>query len=905
MPDKTHSTTEPTEDLAALQERVRALEERDRENALIRQAVEQSVHGIVISNAHGVITYANRTYIRMHGYGDNEIIGKSVREVHGETEWQEHGKAFALQAIKKGSHAGELMHLRKDGTHFPAWVLVTRLAGGNGEIRGFMATVRDITEQKKAEASLRESEARFRAQFKHVPVPTYIWTKTETDFQLTDFNDAAFAITNGGIAGYVGRTLTSMYPQRPEIHADMLECFRLQEIITREMPYRFETTGEDKILKVRYAYIPPDMVLVHTEDVTSRRMAEASLRESEQLLHEAQRLSLTGSWQLDIENEEFHLSPMMRDIQGLDRTTISLQEAFDVVHPDDRKRVDAAYSEAVAGGPKPLEYRILRPNGEVRRLNSPGARLIRDENGKPIRIVGVSQDITDRKKAEQALRESEERFRQLAENIKDVFWLLDWTEQKIIYASPAYETVWGRSLSQLRDDPLDWIDAIHPDDRERAQDAYFPAAVTSYNEVYRVIRPDGSLRWIHHRGFPIEDAEGRVYRMAGIAEDITDQKLAEDALRQSEERYRTLYDNNPSMYFTVDAKGIVKDVNEFGAEQLGYTVAELVGRPVLDIFHPDDRNEVHGQMVSCLQTPGRIAHWEYRKVCKDGRVIHVEEAARAVQAPGGERVVLVVCEDITERKRVEAALLDSERRFRTLTSLAPVGIFQTDAQGDCLFVNEKWCEFAGITQEQARGSHWPDALLPADQERVSAEWRAALEAGQEFASEFRFSTAQGNVSWLFAVALAMHDEHGTITGYLGTITDITKLKQAEDALRESEERFRFLYESNPSMYFTLDLDGRVLSVNQYGAEQLGYVPDELVGASVFDVFHPDDRESVREQLATCGKRPREIARWEYRKVRKDGKTIWVHEAARAVRGPNGETVILVVCEDITDRRGDV
>jgi PAS domain S-box-containing protein len=290
-----------------------------------------------------------------------------------------------------------------------------------------------------------------------------------------------------------------------------------------------------------------------------------------------------------------------------------LREALDRIHPGDRERVDAAYAQALAGGPRPLEYRIVRPNGEIRMAFCPGTRLVTDDSGAPLQIVGVTQDITERKKAEEALRESEERFRQLAENIKDVFWLLDWTEQKIIYASPAYETVWGRPIGQLQDDPLDWIDAIHPDDRDRAQDAYFPAAVTSYNEVYRIIRPDGSMRWIHHRGFPIEDESKRVYRMAGIAEDITEQKLAEAALRKSEERYRALYDNNPSMYFTVDGDGIVTAVNEFGAEQLGYTVEELIGQPVLEIFHPDDRNAVHGQ----LGVPEGVQGWA-GDVCRGG-----------------------------------------------------------------------------------------------------------------------------------------------------------------------------------------------------------------------------------------------------------------------------------------------
>lgn len=891
-----------TDELEALRARVRALEEQNKDDALIRRAVAQSIHGIAVTDANGNITLASATFARMRGYTQDEVMGKNYCLDSGDQRSTEVLREFERQARAEGSAEGEVWHTRKDGSAFPSRMTLTTVTDDAGNMTGIVITIRDITDQRNAEATLRESEAKFRALFKNIPVSTFIWEKTGDDFHLTGYNDAAIAMTLGHVADFAGRSLTEMYADSPQIRADVAHCFAAQTTITRDMPYRFRLSGEEKFLRVQYAYVPPDLVMVHTENITASKKADSALRESEKMLHDAQRLSLTGSWQLDRVSATIELSPTMRDIQGLDRTVLSLEEALDHIHPDDRERVDAAYTEALAGILRSLEYRIVRPNGEVRTLYSPSVRLISDGNGAPLRIAGVSQDITEHKKAEQALEESEERFRQLAENIKDVFWLLDWTEQKIIYASPAYETVWGRPISQLKDDPLDWIDAIHPDDRDRAQEAYFPAAVTSYNEVYRIIRPDGSLRWIHHRGFPIEDESGRVYRMAGIAEDITEQKIAEEALRKSEESYRTLYDHNPSMYFTVDARGIVTAVNEFGAEQLGYKPDELVGRPVLDIFHEEDRNAVHGQLVSCLQTPGRIAHWKYRKVCKDGRVIFVEEAARAVHGPDGRRVVLVVCEDITERKHVEEALLDSERRFRTLTSLAPVGIFQTDATGDCLFVNEKWCEFAGISQEQAQGSCWPMALLPEDQERVTAEWRAALDAGREFASEFRFSTARGDVTWLFAVALAMHDERGTITGYLGTITDITRLKRTEDALRESEERFRFLYDYNPSMYFTLDLEGRVRSVNQYGAEQLGYTVEELVGASVYDVFHPDDRSSVREQLAAAGSRHGAIARWEYRKIRKDGKTIWVHEAARAARGPNGETVVLVVCEDITDRR---
>ena len=391
-------------------------------------------------------------------------------------------------------------------------------------------------------------------------------------------------------------------------------------------------------------------------------------------------------------------------------------------------------------------------------------------------LVALVRDVTEREMAEAVIRDREARFRQLAEHIDSVFWLIDWIEQRVIYVSPAYERVWGRPAARLSDDPLDWLNAVHPDDRNRAEDAYYPAAVTAYDQILRVNHPTGSIRWLRVRAFPIHDHNGRVYRMAGYTEDITDFKQAEEALR------------------------------------------------------------------------------------------------------------------------------DSERRFRTLASLSPVGIFETDPEGACLYVNERWCQMAGLTPADVAGSSWAAAVHPEDKERVAAAWRRATESGEEYAGEFRFRTPEGEVTWMFALALALHDENHRVTGYLGTFTDITKLKVAEDALRATEEQYRILYEDSPSMYFTLSDAGIVLSVNTYGAEQLGYTVQELLGQPVLNVFHEDDKAAVREQLANCLAHPGERIRWEFRKRRKDGSVMWVEEAARAIRAAHGRMVVLILCEDITDRR---
>jgi PAS domain S-box-containing protein len=296
-----------------------------------------------------------------------------------------------------------------------------------------------------------------------------------------------------------------------------------------------------------------------------------------------------------------------------------------------------------------------------------------------------------------------------------------------------------------------------------------------------------------------------------IATDAIQRVIAERALHASEHRYRTLYEDNPSMYFTVDAAGIVLSVNEFGCRQLGYTDTELVGEPVLNVFYEVDKEAALQNVRQCLEHAGQVFHWELRKVRKDKSMLWVHETARAVPGTNGDPVVFIVCEDISERKRAEAELA---RRTDELSAAY---------------------EELTATDEELRANY--DELSKTDRE-----------------------------------------------------------------LRESEERFRALYEENPSMYFTLDSEGTVLSVNQFGAAQLGYSVAELVGRSVLEVFYPDDRTSVQENLRRCLEHPGKPAYWEFRKVRKDGAIIWVKETVRTMQRADGRIIVLVVCEDITEQK---
>src|SRR5256714_14493115 len=189
-----------------------------------------------------------------------------------------------------------------------------------------------------------------------------------------------------------------------------------------------------------------------------------------------------------------------------------------------------------------VEYRLKRGDGawiHVRQVIEPLQSQAGAEGGK--RWFSTLQDVTEQKQAQEALAESEFRFRQLTENITEAFWLTDPFKGGMLYISPAYERIWGRSCQALYASPRDWVEAIHPEDRQRVLDAAIAKqARGDYDEEYRIVRPDGSMRWIRDRAFPVSDSEGRVYRIAGVAEDITERKRAADKIRRLNRVYAVL-----------------------------------------------------------------------------------------------------------------------------------------------------------------------------------------------------------------------------------------------------------------------------------------------------------------------------------------------------------------------------
>lgn len=256
-----------------------------------------------------------------------------------------------------------------------------------------------------------------------------------------------------------------------------------------------------------------------------------------------------------------------------------------------------------------------------------------------------------------------------------------------------------------------------------------------------------------------------------------------------------------------------------------------------------------------------------------------------------------------QRKRIQERLQESEERFRATFDQAAVGIAHVAPDGSWLRMNRKYCDIVGYTEEEMKAFAIPDITHPDDLKESLEHYRSLLDGEiGNYSLEKRYVRKDGSVVWVNLTASMVTDAGGNPRFVIGFVEDITPRMRVEKALRFSEERYRALYLDNPTMIFTLDSNWTILSANPSCAANLGFSIDELEGRSGLDVFHEDDRPAVAEQLRKCLRDPDRVYRWQFRKIRKDGKVLWVEETARAVCDLKGEINILIVCQDISERR---
>ncbi len=435
---------------------------------------------------------------------------------------------------------------------------------------------------------------------------------------------------------------------------------------------------------------------------------------------------------------------------------------------------------------------------------------------------------------------------------------------------------------------IGWVDLTHPDDLGHNLELLqrtFAGELNGFALDKRFICKNGTELDAHTSVRCVRKADGAIDYFIVTYQDITERKRAERALRESEERFRNLIEGS--------IEGILIEryrqplfANQAFADILGYaSPAEILALDSIEAHvAPHERARLQRYAEARFAHRPAPTHYEYDVVRRDGSIVTLQNVARLVTWQGEPAIQNTVI-DVTERKRATAAL-------EAVTDAVPAIINAKDSQSRYIFMNRYQAQLYGVAPEDAVGKTAGKFLGPEYGTYTEQLDRRVLENGEAIPYfEEQYVDAHGVSHTFLTTKVPLREASGQVESVATISLDITARKQAEQALRESEERYRALYENNPSMYFTVLPDGMVLSVNPFGAQQLGYTREELLGTSFFDLFHTQDRDKVQEALAKVLAEPGELHRCELRQVHKAGNLLWVRNTARAIDDADGRRVI--------------
>ncbi len=547
-------------------------------------------------------------------------------------------------------------------------------------------------------------------------------------------------------------------------------------------------------------------------------------------------------------------------------------------------------------------YDIRRPDGAFEERHwSALSTPVFGPDGAVTHILHMFEDVTaglaEHRRPAKVLRASEARFRDMADHAPVMMWLTD-ASGRCTYLNRRWHEFTGQAEEEALS--LGWLDAVHPDDKARAEEAFLSANAgrAPFRVEYRLRRSDGSHRWVIDAASPRFGGAGGFLGHVGSVIDIDERRGAEEETR----RYRALIEQSSDFIGMADLAGKAIFTNE-GARRMvgapeGFDWAEVT---VLDFFLPEDRAFVAAEILpELLSGRGWAGEMRFRHFATGEPVPVWYDAFPIKDGAGRVAALATVTRGIGERKCAEARLRESEARFRHMADSAPALIWMTDAEGRVTFANMHYDHLFGRPAAEMLGRGWEGIVLPEDLDRHYAAFLEAFHARVPFRTETRVRDKAGQVRWLRCEGVPRLDDAGTFLGYTGCNVDITDAKAAEAALREGEARFRAISDSIDPMVWSTRPDGFHDYYNQRWYDYTGVPRGSTDGEAWNGVFHPEDQERAwatwRRSLATG-----EPYRIEYRLRHRSGQYRWVLGRAQAVRGEDGRiTRWFGTCTDIQE-----
>ena len=631
--------------------------------------------------------------------------------------------------------------------------------------------------------------------------------------------------------------------------------------------------------------------------------AEQDKRSSDEEREEAlQRLELAlkgadlGVWDWHVQTGELFQDEVWLSQLGyaVDDVANNIASWEDRIHPEDRPSVMKAMEECLSGNSPSYsaEHRLLTKSGDYKWILTRGRVLERDAEGKPVRMLGTHLDINKSKVAEASLENSERMFRTLVGAIDDVFWVSDPNISGVNYVSPAYEKVWGHKTEELIKNPRSFLDVIHPDDRDRVVPLLMAAHEQGreYSVEYRILVPDGTIRWILDRGYPILDESGNLAKMCGTCSDITERKRNEENLRA----FKTISDKSNSGNAISDLEGKILYLNEAFASMHGFSIEECIGQH-LSMFHTEDQMPAIVASMDTLKNRGSFETLELWHRRKDGSVFPtLMNGAMVSDEKGLPMFLSTTVIDITQLKKAEQDLHESEELFRTVFFTSPDAMaINRLSDGVYIDINDSLAQLSGFSREEVIGKNFRGLDLWANEDERD-EYRSALrEVGRinNYEAQYRLRDGQIKTGLVSGAILELNG----VPHALSVVRDIDEMKKGQTA----RAILATAVDQAAERVVITDVHGVIVYVNPAFEITTGFSPEEVVGHNpsiIKSGLHDGVFYEKMWKTISSG----QVWRGEIINRAKDGSLIHEHSTISPVRDDSGAIINYVqIATDIT------
>ncbi|HNX16853.1 MAG TPA: PAS domain S-box protein [Methanoregula sp.] len=800
------------------------------------------------------------------------------------------------------------VHKRKDGSLYPVEIHLQLSRNETPPV--FIAIARDITKRKAAEDALRESQEKYR-----------ILIETSFDGIIIHQNGLIVFANSAAARGLGAKSVEEILnkPVLSFVHPDFRDrvISRMSEAIKNTVPI-----FKEKFLRVDGSVIDVDVVgmpfiwmgepAVHVvfRDITERERAVGALKESEEKFRSFVENANDIVFSLSPEGFFTYVSPNWTEILGYDTREVIGKPAVDFIHPDDFPCNREAFRKTLATGNKTsgIEYRIRHKDGSWQ-WHSQNGNIIHNVEGKAVAYFGIARNITEQKHTADALKASEDKFRRIFDDGPHGMTGLD-PDGRFILVNRRFCEMLGYTHEELLTKSM--TDVTHPDDLSRSSrnlhDLY-AGNISIIHDEKQYLRKDGTVIVASVTVTPLRDSKNQIMSTISIIEDITQRKHSETLLCESERRFRELADLLPQSVWECDILGNLTFANSGSFDMYRYSRSDFEkGLTIWQMMNPADLQTIMTIFKEAVSNPlERFPSFvEYSAIRNDGSTFPIRMYLAPIIRDGAIAGMRGIGIDMTVQKQTEQALREKSEMLRAIFD----STFQFTAlltpSGTIIEINLTALDFIGVSADRVIGQlFWETAWWQGDDGRVRRMREAfSRAAGGEFV---RFEEdAQGTGGSLITMDCSfkpVFSSDGKLWMIIAESRDITKRKQTENALWESEDRFRRIFENSLHGIAIVDKDYRFVMVNRKFCDMMGYTSEELLKGSFVDITHPDhlEHDLTEVEKIFAGKIP--FYRTEKRYIKKDGSVIWGLLTVSPFKDVNGKIIsTIAVVEAITEQK---